>query len=278
MKIGSKIGQTIDHYGIRTLNTMVKEYKPVYSAKVSKPTGLQKYAENWLAKEWVRLDLWQYTDHFLLLGSHTNDDFEALINWMNPGTLDASNINDPVHTPKQGLQYNGTDSYTDTNMNPSVNGVNYTQNSASQIIYIRTDIKTFSRHGIYGSADLKDCYIWPCRDLDPVFRAYISTNNNASIYNNNSNGSGLYINTRTAAAINKLYRNGTAIINGTAASTGVPAHNFYIGCYNDDDSPVGFRADQVFAHVLMKGLSQELAVKATNALNGCAKLLGVNVF
>jgi len=256
-------------------NSMFAQYKPVYSAKVSKPTGLQKYAENWLAKEWVRLDLWQYTDHFLLLGSHTNENGEALINWMNPGTLDATNINSPVHTPKQGLQYNGTDSYTDTNFNPSVHGVNYKQDDASQILYVRTNIACMGGCGIYMSSDLKDCAIIQRWSTD---NAYLRINDGTYVINSNLLGDGLFIATRTASNIKKLYRNGIPIVEGTTTSTGVPTHNFYIGCYDDDDSPNGFRADQVFAHIIMKGLPQELAIKATNALNGCAKLLGVNVF
>ena len=172
-----------------------------------------------------------------------------------PGTFDATAYNAPTFTAYEGFLGNETTQYIDCNWNPSVSGVNYTQNSASMIMYVRTNIggNGTQLHGTYGNVDNKNCLIIPKVTGN---LAYIVTNENTPISGTNADGSGMFVNTRTAVAVNKLYRNKTAIINGTTASTGVPTHKPYCLAYNDDDVAKGFRADQVSLYAFGSGLTQ----------------------
>ena len=194
--------------------------------------------------------------------------------WYIQEWTNATAYNAPTFTALEGFLGNGTTQYTDGNWNPSVNGVNYVQNSASQIIYIRTNINSDGLHGINGSADIKNCFIGP-RLSDN--NAYIKTNDNTDSSNGNADGSGMYINTRTAAAVNKLYKNSSAIINATVTSIGVPTHNPYCLAYNNDDVATGFRADQVSLYAFGAGLTQTDVNNLTNRFETRMDALGKGV-
>jgi len=275
MDIGNKIGVTLDHHDIRVLDNLIKEYKPVYTEMVTKPTGIHKHGQNLFAKRLAQKGIWNISDIIRFYGTHTNENGEACLNWKNPALYGATLINDPVHTPKEGFQFNGVDNYLTHNWVPSVSGANYTQNSASQILYIRTDVSAGKWHGIYGCEDSKNCMIQPRNAFN---QAVIETNNATYSFAANTDGSGLYINTRTAAAVTRLWRNAALLIDDTTASIGVPTHSPHTGAYNNDDSPAGFRRDQVFAELYTAGLVQAQANAVTDAINEVAKLYGVNVF
>ena len=176
----------------------------------------------------------------------------------------ATAYNAPTFTALEGFLGNGTTQYINCNWNPSANGVNYTQNSASQIIYVRTDINPATKgHGTTFNNDNYNCVIFP-RNNDN--NSYLKINNNTYSNAANANGSGMFINTRTAAAVHKLYRNKVAIINGTVASTGVPTHNPYCFAYSDDDVAAGFRADQVSCYAFGAGMDQTAVNGITDAV------------
>jgi hypothetical protein len=58
------------------------------------------------------------------------DSQAAGINWKNPGTYDASQINSPAFTADRGFASNGTSSHINTGFTPSTAGGNFSQNSA----------------------------------------------------------------------------------------------------------------------------------------------------
>ena len=183
--------------------------------------------------------------------------------------------NAPTHTAYQGILFDGATQYINSRFCPSASGVNFTQNSASQILYIRTNINTASRHGTCGNTDTYDYTLSPRYSSD---RATIRTNDATTIVSAVlSDGSGMYINTRTAADVNKLYRNGTAIINGTTSSTGLAAHSMYIGAYNDDGVTTGFRADEVALHAYGGGLTLSDVQDFTNCIERYMDAYGTGV-
>ena len=169
----------------------------------------------------------------------------------------ATAYNAPTFTAYEGFLGNGTTQYIDCNWNPSINGVNYTQNSASQIVYVRTDVAHLNtRYGVSGSADGKNIFIMPRRSESPT-KAAIETNDNTQIYTADAvSGDGMLINTRTAAAVNKLYRNKVTIINATTTSTGIPTFSPYCLAGNDDGVATNFRPDQVSLYAFGAGLTQ----------------------
>ena len=261
-----------------TNNTgFVSGYQAVYNAYTTKPVDSLSKFYNRAVKLLDDSARWTRIDGLYVFANHTNANGEALYNWKNPtGTTNGTNYNSPVHTANQGLQYSGTTNYTNLNFTSSVDGVNYTQNSATFGLYIRTNIAINSTfHGTAFNTDLKDCLI---ASRYATNFAHIRTNDGTQISSANANGSGLYFNTRTASNIKKLYRNDSPIINGTTASTGVPTHKFYVGACNDDDIATGFRADQVSIVIIMDGMSQTDVTVVGAILNALMTNLGTNVY
>ena len=251
------------------------EYQAVYDAYPTKPDAATAAIWNTCVETWVANGEWATKDVIYVYAAHTNGAGEALINWKLPGTYDATAFNAPTFTANQGFLGNGTTQYINTGgWVPSANGVNYTQNSASQIIYIRTDVAATDYHGIGGSADFKNCFILPKYTTD---NAYIQINTATNSSAANTNGSGLYINTRTAAAVHKLYRNKVAIINGTVASIGVPTHSPYCLASNDDDAVGGYRADQVSLYAFGAGMDQTKVNNFTDPFEVAMDALGTGI-
>ena len=249
------------------------EYQAVYDAYTTKPDAATAAIWNTCVKTWVSNGEWATKDVIYVYAAHTNGAGEALINWKNPGTYDATAYNAPTFTANQGFLGNGTTQYIDCNWIPSSNGVNYLQNSASQIIYMRTDIDAPGIHGIYGSADSKNICVR--QRYSDVARVMV---NDGSLENGaNPNGSGMYINTRTAAAVKALYKNKVAIVNGTVASTGIPTHSPYCLAYNDDDEDKGWRADQVSLYAFGAGMTQTHVNNFTDPFETAMDALGTGV-
>jgi hypothetical protein len=386
-------------------DSICSEYQAVYDVMPNKPTGLDLYVQNWLAKNLVSANLWNVLDIIRFYGSHTNSGSEACLDWkwptggpslMDPGkgTFDsgkegwtkygnntvtasggvlivtyvdntngaygyikdsatdpvlgkaykarayckksaggaayfqevysstsieitttdfawyeiafvcnnlnaglrlsigtgttvycdtwdiqewtgASAINSPVYTARQGFQFNGTTNYLKQNWVPSVSGVNFIQDSASQIYYIRTNIAGNTIHGVAYNTNNKNAHFIP---RDSTNLSNIRFNTNLSESGSNSNGSGMFIVTRPAPGVHLLYKNKIIKINGTAASVGVPTVPPYTGASRGDTTPGYYRADQVFFEAWGGGLDQDQVNDLTDIVNGAATLLGVNVF
>jgi len=187
----------------------------------------------------------------------------------------ATIYNAPTFTVDEGVLFNGVNSYADQNFIPSYNGVNYVRDSASHILYIRTNIGTNTYHGIKASDDLKNMFICPYRAVGLV--SYIQTNDNSFVSGANTDGSGMFINTRTAANVKKLYRNKAIIIDATNPSTGLPTHSFYTGCNNDDNAASAFRADQVSLFAAGAGMTQTHVNNFTDPFEVAMDALGKGV-
>jgi len=252
------------------------EYQAIYDAYTTKPSDATAVLQNALVEGWIADGDWTTKDVIYVYATHTNGDGEALINWKLPGTYDATAYNAPTFTANEGFTGNGTTQYIDCNWNPSTNGINYVQNSASQIIYIRTDVISGANisHGTYGNVDNKNCNIFPRYSGDV---AYITTNDNTPVNDVNADGSGMFMNTRIAVAVNKLYRNKVAIVEATTTSTGVPTHNPYCLAYNDDDVASGHRVDQVSMYAFGSGMTQTNVNNFTDRFETYMDALGKGV-
>jgi len=251
------------------------EYQAIYDAYTTKPSDAVADIDNTMVAGLVSDGVWVKLDIAYLYAAHTNDDGEALINIINPGTFDATAYLAPTFTAYQGFLGNGTTQYINTGgWVPSVNGMNFTQNSASQIIYVRTNINSTGQHGTTANDDGRDLRIIPKFSTN---NAYIRTNDATSVSDANTDGSGMFVNTRTAAAVNKLYRNKVVIIDETSVSTGAPTHTPLCLAYNDDNIPTGFRADQVSFYAFGSGLTQTDVNNITDRFETRMDALGTGV-
>ena len=251
------------------------EYQAVYDSYTTKPDAATATIWNTCVESWVANGEWATKDIIYVYAAHTNGAGEALINWKLPGTFDATAFLAPTFTADEGFLGNGSTQHINTGgWVPSVNGVNYIQNSASQIIYIRTDTEADGVHGINESVDNKNCLILPGNSQP---KAYIKTNDNTAISFANTDGSGMFINTRTAVTASKLYRNKVLLINGANNSTGVPTNSPYALAYNDDGAAAGFRPDQVSLYAWGDGMTQTNVDNFTDPFEIAMDALGKGV-
>lgn len=269
------------------LNTMglssfgCAEYETVYNAFTTPPDSTRNTIYDTMVCALVDSKHWYRFDAFYFHAAHTNGASEALINWINPGTNDATlhgTVLPPAFTIDQGFLGNGSNNYVDYNFIPSTHGINYTQNSASQILYIRTDVSSAAgRHGIYNCTDNFDCAMQNRNGAN----AFIKTNDDTNFAGAIPGGDGMLINTRTAASgvgCKKLYRNKVAIVSGSTASLGNPTHSFFSLAANQNGAPIAQKADQVAMAAYADGFTQSDVDTVSDIVNAAMTSLGTNVY
>ena len=251
------------------------EYQAVYDAYTTKPDAATAAIWNTCVETWVANGEWATKDVIYVYAAHTNGAGEALKNWKNPGTFDATAYLAPTHTANQGILGNGTTQYIDCGgWVSSTHGVNYVQNSASQIIYVRTDIAANTWHGVWTSAGTKGTLISPRYGNDKV---YFGINDAGQANYANANGSGMYVNTRTAAAVKVVYKNKVLIFTSDHVSTGVPTHSPYCLAYNADGVATAHRADQVSLYAFGAGMTQTHVDNFTDPFEVAMDALGTGI-
>jgi len=138
----------------------------------------------------------------------------------------ATVVGSPVHTIWEGYQGDGS-AVINLNWNPTVNGVNYTLNSATLGLYSRTDI----------NEDTIDMGVRESTDYSYVVTRWgdnlYNRMNSAGFRNQTSLDSrGMFINTRNDATDVQSYYNKTLRIDASAASTSIPNGSIYLMAYN----------------------------------------------
>jgi len=277
-------GQSVYTYGGKALTyggdvvrtaVFCAEYQTVYDAYTTKPSDAVAAIWNTCVETWVANGEWATKDIIYVYAAHTNGAGEALVNWKNPGTYNATAYNAPTFTANQGFLGANT-KYIDCNWIPSSNGVNFTQNSASLIIYVRTDVLSVGGHGTYNNADNKNTVIIPTYTNDRLFAGVNQQTWNYKLAPND--GDGMFVSSRTAAAVIKVYRNKVEVISETNASTGAPTHSPYCLAYNDDNVAAEFRADQVSMYAWGAGMTQTQVNNFCDPFNAAMTALGTNVY
>jgi hypothetical protein len=111
--------------------------------------------------------------------------------------------------------------------NTFVNNLMLNKNSCHISTYSRTNVEQQSIDiGSGGFTDgLHHALRWP--GLGAFFRTFLSGTPSVA----NLNSQGLYVSTRTASNLSKMYKNGSAIITSSIAVAGQDPLNIYIGAY-----------------------------------------------
>jgi hypothetical protein len=248
----------------RKRRAFVAEYGTIYDAFTTKPSDSVAAEQNKLVKSLVNSGVWAKLDTFYVLAGHTNGAGESLINWINPGTFDATAVNIPAFVAFEGFTGNGTTAYIDLNWNANTQGVNYVLNSASQGLYSRTSgIENVTELGADDntySSSLRIKYASNLTsDIINQNRGEFSGQTDAS-----NDGLGLYILSRTSNIVAKVYRNGIAY-SGTNINTadGIPNANFNAFKAGGQVSP--FSTRQLSMLFTGSGLDQTDATNLYNA-------------
>jgi hypothetical protein len=123
-----------------TIKGYCDEFQTVYDSMTTPPDADVAAAQNTMVQSLVDGGVWDKLDVFYLFAVHTNDDGEALKNWISPGTHDATLVNAPTFTAFEGFTGDGATCYINTNYNPSTDAVNLSLNDASFGLYYRTTV------------------------------------------------------------------------------------------------------------------------------------------
>jgi hypothetical protein len=117
------------------------EYDTVYDAFATPPSSAIATIQEALVYSLDTMDfagglsVWKRIDVLYIFASHNSTD--ALINWAHPGNFNADNVSATAFTTSEGFTGDGTADYISTNWIPSSDAINYTQNSATIVIYVR---------------------------------------------------------------------------------------------------------------------------------------------
>lgn len=131
----------------------IAEFQAVYDSWTTKPDDAD--AEIWNTKvvKLVNDGIWSKLDVYYFFAIHTNANGEALTNWINPGTFNATLVNNPAFTAFEGFLGNsGAATTIRTNYIPSTHAVNFSQNSGAIGYYTRTElIESTTMLGVLGN-------------------------------------------------------------------------------------------------------------------------------
>ena len=153
----------------------------------------------------------------------------------NPTSTMITAVNSPTFTASQGYNGNGTNSYLNTNYNPTTNGVKYTLDSASLYVYSRTNLNAFKidighcNATSYSTLDIRDAGSF-YRSINQV--GFISAVGVA-------NSLGLFSGVRVGTLDVRSYKNGTSISTDTTASSTLINNNIYVLALNNN-GPTSF--------------------------------------
>ena len=212
--------------------TFTSQFSAVYASWTNKPDAADAAKYNTWVKSKIADGTWVTRDVLYNFAVHTNDDGEALKNWINPGTHDATLVNVPAFVAYEGFTPNGTSSYIRTNYVPSVDGVNYTLNDCSLFLLTRTDNDDF----IWGEG-VFDGTNW----LSFIYGAgsyYVRLNDSVALSAVGADDDKAYrIIQRTAANARAFYKNNALINSDAQASAALITKEIYLGVYNNNGAP-----------------------------------------
>ena len=258
----------VNGYSIRNF---IAEYQAIYDAFTTKPDIVTAYIWNRFVEDAIRTGEWALLDVFYNYAAHTNADGEALINWFNPGTFDATAYNAPTFTANEG--FTGADTkYIDCNWNPSTNGINYVQNSASMGVYCRTDVDE-AKNAVGLNATV-DAFIRIRSGNQAGFR--VNSTGSGTVANLDSRG--MYVSNRVLSTHQDLWKNKIRISNHLRTSTGVPNVNVYTLALNNSVVATNFVTTQISVAFAGAGMTQTNVNNLTNYYNTAMTSLGKNVF
>lgn len=114
------------------------QYEAVYNAMTTKPGNQDMYYQSRLVKRLVDASIWAKFIRFFNRAIHTNDNDEALLDWIDPSRSSTA-VNNPTFTAYQGFKGNGTNMYIKSGFTPKTDGgLLFTQDNAMYGCYSRT--------------------------------------------------------------------------------------------------------------------------------------------
>ena len=195
------------------------EYDTVYAAFATKPHIDTADIFNDFVYSLDSAGFWDRT-HLLQVYCGAATATDAVINWITPGTYNATAMNSPTFTRYRGFDFNGTNQYLNTNFNPY--GI-VAQDDATGIVYVREDDAQAA--GAYFAYDGNYFTLNP---RDASNRVQYRINQSLDEVYTTDAWLGCWMATRRGATDIQVYRNGSSVDTSVDASSGVADANIHV--------------------------------------------------
>jgi hypothetical protein len=213
----------MDRYGANIGTSYSSQYQLVLDRAQTDgdtlPDAAQRIKGDALMRTIVNSGFISEADILLIMANNGSSGF-GNINWTNPANFKAAYVNAVTFTPNKGARPNGTDSYVETNFNPTTNGVHYTLNNAGRILHVSTAPTTGNRmEGFKTSISCRSLYL----------NSTLHTINGGTIAAT-QDLTGLTTKAIfRSSSTNVKFFNGTTETDTTATSTGLANETFVLG-------------------------------------------------
>lgn len=204
-----------------------------FSYLTVQPSYRQKVIyDNYLFKPLIAAGIFTELDRLWVPAAELEQ--HGTISLVNPASTALTLVNTPTWTQYQGWTPNGTTSYENTQFTPTVNGVKYIQNSASEFIYLRTNTTGSSASfgvdlGVNANSSISYLQV---RTNTGLFTKINQAAAAAPINVANADSRGFWLTKRTASNAFSVYKNGGSIGSGTSVSNALANAPFFAGAYN----------------------------------------------
>ena len=245
------------------------EFDTVYAAFDTKPHADTAAFMNAMVYSLDTAGYWDRIDVFYVFAVHEADD-ESLINWIDPGTYDATNISSTAFTRYGGYTGDASADYLAIDWTASTQGENYALDDASYGIYTTLNIQDNVPILSFGGTNTSNLTV---RSTGNNMTAVINTTAANYVRKTSvTDGTGLIIVTRRASNDSELYQNGSSLASDSDASVGLPATPITILRLGS-----GYSANNVLLFFVMDGMSDTDATEISTIIETYMSAIGAGV-
>ena len=271
MGLGLGIGLGVGMGQIMSTNP----YTAIYDAYTGTiPDAAQSAAQQTMVDTLVASGVWAKFDVLWVMAN--GDDPNMSLNWVNPGTYDASSVGLPTFEAWEGITGNGSSSYTNHNWIPATHGKKFKQDDASIGYYCRTnsDLTDDYELGTLSSTNTGAIMITGRTGSDALIRM----NSADAVAVAHTNSSGLFVGNRTSSTKIDLWHNKVKIVDQqTVASNGLSAEELFSSCYNSDGAATAHSTRQMSMVFAGSHMTQADVESLTDAFEVYMDFLGKGV-
>ena len=250
------------------------EYKAVYYSMTTPPSIDTADYQNRMVRRLVDSSLFSRIDLMYVFATSHNGDGEAYINWITPGTFDATVGAATVNfSSYEGVSSDGTTGYLTTGYNPSTNADNIGLDDLTIGAYTITSDHLASV--VFGVSDGTQMIFMMPITTGPIMRVRLC--NYINLDADCTEGGGLAVGTRRGNTDSELYQNGSSIGTGSSESDNLPNQIMYL-CANNNNGSVGGRSRDVLSIAfLMDGITDEEAATLFDIIEEYMDAIGSGV-